>query len=184
MAGVLTVALASAVLPIQPATAQTKFSPDSARPPLLLKATPEERLRVAVQLAAQRVEHAIQRGDTVLLRALVPDAAIPDAEKPIASRAGCQSLSHALAKLKARPSQAQQSAALPLGRLHYENQLITARTDGDTVATFTARLMDRSVKGRATYAPLRFTLTRSGDALKLAQAPGVLAGLCGMAVAP
>jgi hypothetical protein len=113
------------------------------RPPLILAASRTERLEAAVRLYLQDFIGAIQRADTVVLGGLVPPEAIPDAEKPIAARAGCASLGAAVARLSATRAGESPHPALSLADVRLGEPTILLGQSADTVARVSVRLLEQ-----------------------------------------
>jgi hypothetical protein len=152
------------------------------RPPLILTASRTERLEAVVRLFLQDFIGAIQRADTVALGVLVPAEAIPDAEKPVAARAGCASLGAATARLRAGRAGESPHPALPLAGVRLDNVMIVIGGTADSVARVDARVLERR-NGRVRYAPVRVAFVEANGGWQAAVAQGVLTGLCGLAEA-
>ena len=182
MTGVVRGVLLLAVVGVGPAWAQGGPDPGQPRPPLLLGASREERLEASVRMYLQEFIGAIQRGDTVALGVLVPAEAIPDAEKPVAARAGCPSLGATTARLQATRAGESQAPVLPLGGIRLRDVAISLNQIGDTTARVQARVSERRGR-RVRYAPVEVVFTETGGAWRVVLARGVLTGLCGLAVA-
>jgi hypothetical protein len=153
------------------------------RPPLILAASRAERLETAVRLYLQDFIGAMQRGDTMALGVLVPEDAVPDAERLLAGRAGCASLGRATAALGERRSGESSHPALPLAALHLRSTTILITSVADTVARVATRVSERH-GSRIRYAPVEFVFIEAEGTLRLAGAPGVVAGVCGLAQGP
>jgi hypothetical protein len=164
---------------MQPLVAQERNAMEP-RPPLILTASRAERLEAAVRLYLQEFIGAIQRADTVALGVLVPAEAIPDAEKPVAARAGCASLGAANARLRAARAGASPHPALALAGVQLRNVTIHIGGTGDTVARVNARILEHR-GGQTRYAPLEVVFVEKNVTWQMAVARGVLTGMCGLA---
>jgi hypothetical protein len=180
MTGIVRGVVLLCVAVVGPSWAQTGPDPAQPRPPLLLDASREERLEAAVRSYLQEFIGAIQRGDTVALGVLVPADAIPEVEKPIATRAGCASLGAATARLRAARAGVSTHPALPLAGIRLTNVTIRFEQSRDTVARVQARAVERR-GGRTRYAPIEVIFVRDGDVVRVAAVRGALVGLCGLA---
>jgi hypothetical protein len=149
------------------------------RPPLILAASRTERLEAAVRLYLHDFIGAMQRGDTMALGVLVPEDAVPDAERLLAGRAGCASLGRATAALGERRSGESSHPALPLAALHLRSTTILITSVADTVARVATRVAERR-GNRIRFVPVELVFIERDGTLRLASAPGVLAGVCGL----
>ena len=163
--------------------AQVDPDPAQPRPPLLLEASRTERLEAAVRLYLAELIMAIQRGDTVALKSLVPDEVVPDGEKLVAGRAGCSSLGAAAERLRAGRAKEAPNPALPLSGVILGVETVTLGPSGDTVARVLTRIMERR-DGRVRYATIELAFVEVGGSWRVGPAKGILAGTCGMALLP
>jgi hypothetical protein len=151
------------------------------RPPLILTASRTDRLEAAVRLYLQEFIGAIQRADTVALGVLVPAEAIPNAEKPVALRAGCASLGTATARLRAGRAGESGNPALPLAGVRLRTLTIDLAVSADTVARIRARILEHRGR-RILYVPVEVVFVEAGDGWRMALAHGALVGMCGLAL--
>jgi hypothetical protein len=165
-----------------PLWGQSQPDPMQPRPPLLLEASRTERAEAMLRMHLQEFLGAIQRADTVALSSLIPADAIPGAEKPVASKAGCSSPGQAAARLKSAREGESVNPALPLSGVTVGNVMVTLGGQADTAARVAARIMERRA-GRTRYAPFEMVFVETAGSWRLAIASGVLLGLCGMVIA-
>lgn len=163
-----------------PAVRAQERDPMQPRPPLTMSASRTERLEAFVRLYLQEFITAVQRADTVALGALVTADLIPDAEKPVAARAGCASLGAATMRLKESRIDESPHVALPLAGLRLGERTILLAGSADTVARVQVRIFERR-RTRVPYAPLEVVFTERNGSWEATATRGMLAGLCGLA---
>ena len=154
--------------------------PHVPRPPHLLSLSRSGRIEAAVQLFLAELVQAIQTADTAALSALVGEELIPAGEKPVASRAGCASVGHALRRLRIARAGKSRRAELPLGMIHLGDITTDLTARGDTLARVSARIRERT-RREMRYAPIGLTFRLDGDRIRVVEARGVLVGACGFA---
>ena len=159
------------------AWAQRPITADSSRYGVVLDSSPGVQAEVLVRLWLARLAQALQAGDTTLVSLHLAPALVPDEEAAAAARVGCRSAGWAVSNLRRLRGRV---GGVPLERLQVVARALE-RGPGATVVA-QVRLTDVAARPRQ-FADFEMTFAREGEALVPSSARGVVAALCGMAVA-
>jgi hypothetical protein len=158
--------------------APDRSDPNKLRPPTVAVATADEAAAATFTLFLGEVVRALEHGDTLSLKLLVPDALIPNAERAEASRLGCPSLVQAVTQLARLRSPVGQGALLVVA---VSGPLVVVAPDppsGDITLTGRTRL---SLVARAPAAaswPIQIDMSHRSHARQVETVHGLLVGLC------
>ncbi len=158
-------------------SAQRPITADSSRYAVVLDSSARFQTEVVARLWFAQLAQALQAGDTTLLSLHLARSQVPGEERAAAARAGCPSAGWAGSELRRLRGR---SGAVPLGRLQIQVRALQAMPGGTVIVQ--ARLTD-VVARPSQFADFEIAFAREGVALVPASASGVVAALCGMALA-
>ncbi len=157
--------------------AQRPITADSSRYAVVLDSSPRVQTEAVARLWLASLAQSLQTADTVSLARSLDNVEIAQGERSAVASRGCRSPGWAVAQLRrARGRQ----GPVPLGRLQIQVRSLDVGADGSV--TLVTRLTDVLSRPRQ-FAEFSVVFSRQGEALAATQASGVLAALCGLALA-
>lgn len=158
--------------------APDQSDPNKLRPPTVAVATADEAAAATFTLFLSEVVRALEHGDTLSLKLLVPDALIPSAEREEGSRLECPSLVQAVTRLAKFRSAGGRGSRLVVGVLEPRVVIAPDSPPGHIALTGHARLSLVGPAPEAATWQVQIDMSHRSHARQVEAVHGLLVGLC------